>query len=185
MPGSVSSIDKGRRDRRIGSRPESRTFARQQPPTVATHDRFTRREVADPTIASATIRSPPLARGRDGLGRPGPRVRSEGLVRQLAGATAAVVRGTLSCFKRPSRGVTSTEVGGELAQSGFRPSGSRHSRSCPPARGFQSDSIAATEPQVAGPRRRNLPISTVSPVGDPGLEPGTSSLSEKRSNRLS
>ena len=42
-------------------------------------------------------------------------------------------------------------------------------------------SVAASR----SPRRRGPHARCFSPMGDPGLEPGTSSLSEKRSNRLS
>jgi hypothetical protein len=41
------------------------------------------------------------------------------------------------------------------------------------------------ENEIVGRGDKNLLYAAVFLMGDPGLEPGTSSLSEKRSNRLS
>lgn len=54
---------------------------------------------------------------------------------------------------------------------------------------FHLTSVAARPPKSATlPQRRpneNPRLSRIEEVGDPGFEPGTSALSERRSNRLS
>ena len=54
--------------------------------------------------------------------------------------------------------------------------------------GYRGEMVLHAEPEESGGAAqgtRNPAGAGPSQVGDPGLEPGTSSLSEKRSNRLS
>ena len=63
---------------------------------------------------------------------------------------------------------------------------SRNEGLCAVREGFQDASIAPSPRPTTEPGRPKTSVSVANvEVGDPGLEPGTSSLSEKRSNRLS
>ncbi len=55
-----------------------------------------------------------------------------------------------------------------------------------PARAAESvQEVSVVCPRPTAPEASGTENPCISAVGDPGLEPGTSSLSEKRSNRLS